>query len=99
MKFTFTSPVDQEIVLTLDYQNERQIPRGCPKDNVFFNMYIDNGDPIAVSKQTGYAGVRFQAKGGKAHSLEVYNWADASVTSHYFLNTYAEHGKVTIADK
>lgn len=85
--------------MTIDYQNKRQIPKGCPTDDVFYNLYIDNGKPIAVSTQTAYGSTRVQMEAGKAHSLEIYNWADASVTSNYILTAYGEAGEVTFADK
>ena len=41
----FTSSVDQEVILTIEYQNPRQIEAKCPKPPVFYNIYIDNGSP------------------------------------------------------
>jgi len=38
---SLTSPVDQKVVVTLDYQNKRQIPKGCPsKGKLWYNFYI-----------------------------------------------------------
>lgn len=45
----FTSPVDQDAVITADYQNPRQIEAGCPVADLWYNFYIDNGAPNDVS--------------------------------------------------
>jgi len=36
----FTSDADQEIIVSVDYQNHRQIPHGCATPDVFYNIYI-----------------------------------------------------------
>ena len=85
--------------MQLDYENKRHIPKGCPTDDVFFNLYIDDEDPVAVSSQTTYAAVVLDLKAGEKHNLEVYNWADKTVTSHYILSTFSEDAETPILDK
>jgi len=58
--YEFTSPVDQNLTITLDYQNTRQTAAGCRGPRVYYNLYTltnRNGiveGPTAVSGQTGY---------------------------------------------
>lgn len=93
--FSFTASVSEDIYLTLDFQNERQIPAGCPKPDVFFNMYIDGGKPVAISTQTSYGVSKYTTTAGKKTKFVVYNWADASATSNFVLSAYSQHGSIT----
>lgn len=101
MLYSFTSPVDQDIVVTLDYQNERQIPKGCPKDKVWYNMYLkwNGGKPLTVSTQTGYGMFRVSLKKGQKQELKIINWEDASFKSHFYLTGYGTKGKIAWSEK
>ena len=66
---SFKSDVDQDVILTLDFQNSRQIGQGCAMPSILYNMYIDDSGPIVVSGQTGYGQYQIKAKAGKTYSL------------------------------
>lgn len=97
---SITSKADQEIVITLDYQNKRQVPRGCKMPNVFYNFYIygeipgKGPKPTPVSRQTGYGSHSFIAKAGKKHRLLIINWANAGEESNFVLTSYGEKANV-----
>lgn len=56
----FETPVDQHVIISLDYQNKRQIPFGCKLPKVFYNIYmiVDNAlvgkGGKAVNKQLSH---------------------------------------------
>lgn len=68
-KFTVSSPVDQEVVLTLDYEIPRHIPDDCSKPDLFFNMYWEDDKAVPVSTQTSYGMTKVKMTAGKQHSL------------------------------
>lgn len=43
LKLTVRSPISQMAVITFDYQNKRQIPPGCTRDQHNANLFIDEG--------------------------------------------------------
>ena len=81
--YTFTSEVDQDLLITLDYQNNRQTAAGCRGPNVYYNMYTltsRNGmveGPTAVSGQTGNGMQELQVKAGTPLNFLVINWGDS----------------------
>lgn len=55
----FETPVDQDIIISVDYQNERQIPYGCKTPDVFYNIFIVADNKLvqsgkAVNKQIAH---------------------------------------------
>jgi len=91
---SFTSDVDQEVILTLDYQNARQVGPGCAMPNLNYNIYVDDGEPQAVGG--GYGQFKINATGGQKVGLKIINWGDAEVDGDFFLHTYAADSKVEI---
>jgi len=90
----FETPKDQEIILSVDYQNARQIPYGCKMPNVFYNIYIVANNKLvmrgkAVNKQVAHGMVKFNAKKGTKYIVMLVNWKDTSVESDFLITTYA----------
>lgn len=55
-EYSMTADADEEIILTFEHMNTRHIPRGCPTDDVNYNLYLsdDPRTPLAVSTTTSY---------------------------------------------
>jgi hypothetical protein len=91
----FETPVDQDIIISVDYQVDRQIPFGCKTPDVFYNIYIvaDNKLVVsgkAVNKQIAHGMTTFQAKKDKTYIVLIVNWADASVESDFQISTFGD---------
>lgn len=93
-KASLTSDVDQEVILTLDYENSRHVGPGCAMPNLNYNIYVNGGEPQAVGG--GYGQIKVQATAGTPVGLEIINWGDAAYEGDFFLHTYAEKSKVPI---
>lgn len=83
------------MIISVDYQNTRQIPHGCKTDDVFYNIYLvaDNALVMpgkAVNKQISHGMVQFKAKKDKTYIVLVVNWADAKVESDFEITTFGE---------
>jgi len=60
----FVSGDDQEIVVSVDYQNQKQIAFGCDMPNVYYSLYIIAnrrlvGKPKPINKQIAHGSKRF----------------------------------------
>lgn len=100
-----TSPAAQAVVISFDYENERQTPAGCAAPNVFYNYYISAAsDPWnflargAVSRQTAYAAVKLNMKAGVKYKVMLVNWADTSATTNVTVTTWAEGAAVPMSE-
>lgn len=79
--FNFENKVEQELVLTLDYINNKMIPAGCYKPNYQFNiMVIDKLGQVmkkeAVSTELSYGMVHFPKLKPGAYTIKVVNFGD-----------------------
>lgn len=88
-KQSITSECDQDIVLTFEYQNPRQIPKGCEQPDLLYNFYIGSDQtPRVVSGQMGYGYWEMSMKAGEKVPLEVYNWKDTTYNTDLVAQTW-----------
>lgn len=95
---SFSTPIDQEIVLTVDYLNKKKIPHGCPIPSLYYNIYIVangkvEGKPTPVNKQIAHGMKKFKAKKGVKYYALIVNWKDATYESDFYISTYGEKEK------
>ena len=97
----FETPEDQDVIITLDYQNSRQIAYGCKMPELFYNLYIIAGNKLvmpakAINKQIAHSMLKFKAKKGTKYIILVANWKDTTVESNFNLSSYAEKATAEI---
>ena len=91
----FETPVDQEVIIAVDYQSTRQIPYGCKVPDVFYNIYLVANNALvqrgkAVNRQISHGMTSFQAKKDTTYIVLIVNWHDTSVESDFEITTYGE---------
>lgn len=96
-----TTPVDQDVVVTVDYLNNKKVPHNCALPDLYYNIYIIANrklvvKPKPVNQSIAHGMQRFKAKAGEKYALLVVNWRDTTVNSNFTLSTYAETARAPI---
>ena len=102
-----TTPVDQDVAITLDYQTKRQIPASydCRAEFNFnrksFAIYVNQWKPgsvyIGVSERIQYGGDLVKLKAGTKYRFKVRNFKGGDdFESHYVVSTYGAKAAVNL---
>jgi hypothetical protein len=89
-KFDFDNTVEQELILTMDYINDKMYPTGCYKPNYQYNILVidKQGQVIkkeAVSTKLSYGMVHFSKLKPGAYTIKVMNFGDAAIKGDFVL--------------
>lgn len=81
--------------------NNRLIPDGCHKADVFYNLYVldQQGNVVekaGVSNKLAYGMVRLPKLKPGSYTVKVVNWRDASTRADFLLTAYAADQDVQI---